>query len=374
MAREKTSGSASRFALRRDKLLHKANKLEVSGFLISHPINVSYLSGFSGEDSYLVVGRKSVLISDSRFTVQIEEECPGLEVYIRKPGQSMVEAVENVITSSGLTKVAFENSSLSVAVWESLREKCPNVEWVSKGGCVETLRAVKDADEIRQIREAIQIAERSFGILKASMRQSDDEKGLADSLEGWIRQSGGRRCAFPSIVAVGPRAALPHAVPTQKRVDEADFVLIDWGAKGEFYNSDLTRILATRKISRKLAKVYDVVLNAQLRAIEAIKPGVTGGEVDAVARSVIAKAGFGRYFTHSLGHGIGMEVHEGPSLRHGSTTVLEPGMVVTVEPGIYLRDWGGVRLEDDVLVTKDGCEVLTSVPKHLEEMTAARAG
>jgi Xaa-Pro aminopeptidase len=169
-------------------------------------------------------------------------------------------------------------------------------------------------------------------------------------------------------MAVGPRAALPHAKPTEQRIGSDDFVLVDWGANGGLYRSDLTRVLVTGKISPKFERVYGVVLQAQLRAIAAIRPGAVAHDVDAVARNVIAKAGFGRRFRHGLGHGVGLQVHEGPRLAVNNLTVLRPGMVVTVEPGIYLPGWGGVRIEDDVLVTRTGYELLTSVSKRLEDI------
>jgi Xaa-Pro aminopeptidase len=173
--------------------------------------------------------------------------------------------------------------------------------------------------------------------------------------------------SFQTIVAVGPRAALPHARPTSRRIGESDFTLIDWGVNEGLYVSDLTRVLARARISPKLRKLYGVVLKAQLAGIEAIRPGATCEEVDRVARGVIEKAGYGKEFGHGLGHGIGLEIHEAPRLAQGQPLELKPGMIVTVEPGIYFPDWGGIRIEDDVLVTRNGHEVLTSVPKELDE-------
>ena len=205
-------------------------------------------------------------------------------------------------------------------------------------------------------------------MLRATVRPEQTEKELADELACQLRLFGAKDCAFPSIVAVGPRAALPHAVPGANRVGEGEILLVDWGADEGLYNSDLTRVLVTGRISPKLRRVYGVVLDAQTKAIAAVRPGVTGHDVDAVARGVIAKAGFGRFFGHGLGHGLGLEVHEAPRLAVNNLTVLKPGMVVTVEPGIYLPGWGGVRIEDDLLVTRHGHEVLTNVPKQLEEV------
>jgi Xaa-Pro aminopeptidase len=231
---------------------------------------------------------------------------------------------------------------------------------------VEQLRQCKDADEIAQIREAIRIAERAFSMFRAMLRPDDSEKELADALEMYVRRAGGTESSFPAIVAVGDRAALPHAPPTARRVEQDPLLLVDWGACGAFYKSDLTRVLWRRHngaASDKLERVFEVVLEAQRRAIAAVRPGVLGSDVDAAARSYIAEAGYGSYFTHGLGHGLGLQVHEAPGLRPTSTTVLQPGMVVTIEPGIYLPGWGGIRIEDDVVVTPDGVEVLTNCPR-----------
>jgi Xaa-Pro aminopeptidase len=229
---------------------------------------------------------------------------------------------------------------------------------------VETLRQIKDADEINQIREAIRQAERGFAMLKASLSGSMSELQAANELEQAMRRFGARQASFETIIAVGDRAALPHARPTSARIEEAAFVLVDWGATNiQGYRSDLTRMVATGTISPKLEKLHGVVLNAQQRAIKAIRPGIAASEVDSVGREVIAKAGWGKNFGHGMGHGIGLEIHEGPRLSRISKDVLKPGMVVTVEPGIYLPGMGGIRIEDDILVTRDGHEVLSSLSR-----------
>ena len=205
--------------------------------------------------------------------------------------------------------------------------------------------------------------------MRAELRPEMTELQAAHELEQAMRQFGATVAAFPPIIAVGPRAALPHARPTLGQISEADFVLIDWGATAASgYRSDLTRILVTGKISPKLEKVYGVVLKAQRAAIRSIRPGARCRDVDAIARRVIESAGFGKQFSHGLGHGIGLNVHEGPRMSAASDAELKPGMVVTVEPGIYLEGWGGVRIEDDCLVTRQGCEVLTSVSKELGQV------
>jgi Xaa-Pro aminopeptidase len=356
-------------AQRRGRLARLVKEEALDALLVSNPYNVTYLTGFSGDSSWLVLGRgRALLVSDFRFTEQIAEECPGLDTHIRLPGQTLQQAVAGVLGKLGFRAVGFESAALTVADLESLREALPAVQWKGAADRVERLRAVKDASELAEVREAVGFAEKAFAMWRAMLRPDEREKDLGDALEFYIRRAGGRGSSFPPIVAVGERAALPHAPPTHKTLEEAALVLIDWGASGRFYKSDLTRVLATRRISPKLEKVYRVVFKAQEQALRGIRPGVQAQDVDAKARAVIAAAGYGPYFGHGLGHGLGLQVHEAPALRQNSDAVLQAGMVMTVEPGVYLPGWGGVRIEDDVLVTPDGCELLSSVPKDLDSL------
>ncbi len=370
-------------ARRRDDLRHAFIEEGLDALLVSQPLNVTYLTGFTGESSFLVLGRqRAVLVSDPRFSEQILEECPGLDAAIRPPAQTLYQATAEVVTRLGLHNIGFESNHLTVAELEMLGGLCPAVSWKGGRDRVERLRAVKDESEVAAIREAVAIAARAFAAFRSLLRADDREKDLSDAMELYVRRCGGRCTSFPTIVAAGERAALPHAPPTERPVGEAELLLVDWGASGPLYKSDLTRVLAPRKnapFSRpaeragappgQLEEVYDVVLRAQEAAIRHVRPGVTGQDVDAAARAVIAAAGYGDRFGHGLGHGIGLQVHEAPALRPGSEVVLRPGMVVTIEPGVYLPGWGGVRIEDDVLVTADGCEVLTrGVPKELAAM------
>jgi len=336
--------------------------------MVTSEPNVRYLTGFTGEASVLLVGEDSeLLISDGRFATQLEQECPGLSLHIRPVGQPLFEGVGEVVARFGAGRVGFEPAALSVANFETVKAKAETIEWAGLVGRVEGLRAVKDRAEVEEIRRAIDQAERAFAMLRAGMNLGDSEKELADTLERNLRHCGASAAAFAPILAVGARAALPHARPTREaRIGDADFVLVDWGATAGAYRSDLTRVLVTGKVTPKFEKVYRAVLAAQERGIAAMKPGAKAEEVDASARSVIEEAGFGRYFTHGLGHGIGLEIHEDPFFRRHNPATLKAGMVVTVEPGIYLPDWGGVRIEDDVLITADGPEVLSRVPKSLE--------
>jgi len=357
-----------RILLRRDAVRARLAAENLDALLVVLPTNVAYLTGFTGDSTLLLVGRdRDLLLSDGRFTTQIEQECPGLEAVIRPAGQSMNQAVVQAVKGLGHRRLGFESSYLSVADWDFLRKELAACELTSTCDFVETLRAVKDEAEIAAIREAVDVAQRSFLALRASLAAGETEKRVADRLEALLREHGATGSSFPPIVAVGRRAALPHARPTaEARIGDDDFVLFDWGATGRPYKSDLTRMVVTGKVTPEFEKVYRAVLTAQERAIAAIRPGARAQDVDAEARSVIDQAGFGRFFDHGLGHGIGMDIHEAPRLRKESTTILEPGMVVTVEPGVYLPEWGGVRIEDDVLVTPDGCEVLSDLPKSLD--------
>jgi len=353
-----------RFHARRDKLRKSLAKAGADGMLVTNFVNVTYLTGFTGDDSFLLVTPKhAVLLSDPRYTTQISEECSGIDVEIRNVKMNMLELVARVVGRSGVAQLGVEAESITVGLCDRIANKLPKVSLIPLSSVIERHRMVKDKEEVAEIRRAVEQAERAFAVLRASLRPEQTEKEVADNLEHQMRLFGAKGAGFPSIIAVGPRAALPHARPTAKRIGDADFVLIDWGADSQ-YKSDLTRVLVTGKIPPKLERIYGVVLNAQLRAIEAIRPEVSCQEVDSVARKVIEDAGFGRQFGHGLGHGIGLDIHEGPRLGQGQKNILKAGMVVTVEPGIYLPGWGGVRIEDDVLVTKTGHEVLTSVPKQ----------
>jgi Xaa-Pro aminopeptidase len=358
----------TRAALRRDKLRKRLGDLQLDGLLISSAVNVSYLTGFTGEDSFLLLTRqRDILLSDRRFTTQLRDECPDIEHLIRGPATSMMQLVARAVRSARLRRVGFESSSISVAQHAELVAPSKTTTWCSTSGLVEELRIVKDADEIACLRHAARLAEKAFTVVRARLHAEQTERQVAAELEYVIRGLGGDGCSFPSIVAVGQRAALPHARPTDRKVGSAPSVLLDWGAVYGGYRSDLTRVLVTARIPPKLERVYRVVLNAQECAIRAIRPGIACRKVDEIARSVIAEAGYGRFFGHSLGHGLGLQVHEAPRLGPKRDEPLRPGMVVTVEPGIYLPGQFGVRIEDDVLVTRSGCEVLTQVPKRWED-------
>jgi Xaa-Pro aminopeptidase len=372
------SYTVEHFQERRDRLRSALSAEGVDAFLISNPVNVSYLTNFSGESSYLLLSKdRSLLVSDGRFTTQLAEECPGLEVHIRATGRSITQEACDVVKRLGLRSVGFESAYVTVAECDLFEQLAPAISWKGGKERVEKLRIVKDQTEVGEIREAIRFAEQAFNAFRAMLRPEDSEKMLADRLEEYVRRFGGRCTSFPSIEAAGERSALPHAPPTGRPLFDSDFLLVDWGASGRFYKSDLTRVLVTRKnlpFSRpsgttKLEEIYAVVFKAQEQALRFLRPGIRAKEIDTQARQVIANAGLGDFFTHGLGHGIGLEIHEAPALRPNSEVILQAGMVVTIEPGVYLPGWGGIRIEDDALITPEGCEILTSVPQDLRSLS-----
>ena len=363
---------------RRDRLRAKLAQDGVDAYLISGVANVTYLTGFKGEASHLVVSKnKDILVSDARFTEQIKNECPGLEALIRPPTKKTLDMVAEAIRSIKALSIGFECQVLTVSDFESLKELLPECSWLATRERVETQRMVKEPIEIEAICEAIKMAQDAFTSIKKSLLTSQSEKNVADELERLMRSMGAQCAAFPIIIAAGLNAALPHASPSQHCIGNENLLLIDWGASSPSgYKSDLTRVLDTHSFSKtkgqtetkdKLRKIYSIVLGAQKAAFNTIKPGVKALEVDHAARQFIADAGFGDYFGHGLGHGIGLQIHEAPWFRPGSETVLEPGMVFTLEPGIYLPGWGGVRIEDNILVTSSGAQYLTGISRELDD-------
>jgi Xaa-Pro aminopeptidase len=357
------------YELRRDKLRKSMRRVGIEALLITDFVNVTYLTGFTGDDSYLLVREDGeILLTDGRYATQLEEECPKLELVVRRPGASMFQAVVRTLRSLGISRLGVEADSMTIGLEDKIADKLPEMAIIPTTGLVEKQRLIKDKEEIALLRKAIWQAEKAFNVIRAGLLPAMTEREIANEIEHLCRKFGAKGASFSTIAAVGFRAALPHATPGEERIPEDGFVLIDWGACEGLYRSDLTRVLVTGKVPPKFARIYKVVLEAQIKAIHAVKPGVLCQDVDAVARGHIAKSGYGRRFTHNLGHGVGLQVHEAPRLAAKNQTVLKPGMVVTVEPGIYLPGWGGIRIEDNVLVTRSGHEVLTHAPKELEEM------
>ena len=335
------------YARRRDDLAAAVRAAGLDALLVAKPCNVSYLTGFTGDSSFLLVTpTRVVLVSDDRFRTQIGEECPGLDTNIRGHDRNTYQAVGDVVTRLGLRNVGVEASGVTLEAFEKLKGECKSATLGGTTGLVEKLREVKDETEIAATREAIRVAEQGFAALTATVRPTDTEKDLGDLLDA-LRPPGRRgRDGLPDHHrrrrAVGPAARQPERPPGRV----GGLLLVDWGAREGLYHSDLTRVRFgprrqwTRDVESRLERMYTVVLEAQIRAIAALRPGVYVKVVDAAARGYIADAGFGDYFTHGLGHGIGLEVHEAPAIRSNSDDVLQAGMVVTIEPGVYLPGIG----------------------------------
>ena len=341
-----------------------------TGFLVTNNTNVSYLTGFTGSSGYLLAGQSSeILMSDSRYSSQLESECKGLEIDIRDSSSTIIDSVIRIAKASNYKTIVYESDTLTKSQYDQLESRLTGLDLVGSSGIVEQLRSIKDESEIAAIRHSIEVNERAFEAIRAQLAPEQTELQVAHQLENEMRNLGAKGFAFDPIVGVGERSALPHGYPTEKRIAESPFVLIDWGAEVNQYRSDLTRVLVTSKIPSEYRAIYEVVLQAQVAAINSIRAGVSLKTVDAAARSVIESAGYGEQFGHGLGHSFGLEIHEKPFISPIHEGTLEAGMVVTVEPGIYLPGFGGARIEDDVLVTLDGNEVLSKIPKQIDECT-----
>ena len=353
-------------ALRRERLCAKLAETheDAVALLVSGEANVRYLTGFTGDSTRLLVGPDvERLISDSRYETQIAEECPGLDATIRTQATKFVDATAKVLAKlRGPCLVEAEH--LTVAAFETLKGKAAGTPLLTSEGLVEGLRAVKEEWEVAGIREAVAAAEAAFTVAFETLDGGETERAVSLRLEAELRAAGALGFSFAPIVAVGDRGALPHYSAGDPRIGDAGTLLVDWGARMPGgYVSDLTRVIVTGEEPDEFRRVYDLVNAAVDAALAALRPGVPLKDVDAAARSVIADAGLGDRFGHGLGHGIGLQVHEQPRLSAVSDDVAEAGMVVTIEPGVYLPDRFGVRIEEDVLVTPDGCEVLSSLPR-----------
>jgi len=362
------------FSVRRNRIRRVIEKQRLDALLITNPLNLRYLTGFTGGSGCLLIQPDGdMILSDPRFTIQIEEECPDLAAIIRPRSESTSKTLAKLL---GRTpgKLGIEAETVTIAQKERLLQHISHWETIPTKNTVEELRQTKDRYELARIRQAVDIADRAFQYVRSQLQPSMSEIDICNMLEHQMRLLGAENRSFPSIIGAGARAALPHATPSKQTFLGQSHLLFDWGAVVNGYMSDLTRVLILTPQNKstqgkKLRTVYETVLTAQEAAIAAIKPGKTCEEIDAIARNIITEAGFGKHFGHGLGHAIGLQVHENPRLAPGDKTVLKAGMVVTVEPGIYLKGWGGVRIEDDVLVIKTGCEVLSSnVPKTFDEM------
>jgi Xaa-Pro aminopeptidase len=335
--------------------------LELDALYITRPENVRYLTGFPHpEDAQvLITPEGAFLLTDPRY--------PEAERESRIPARVLKREEREALFQDLRGRVGFEAEHFPYAALERLRELSP-AEWVPTKGVIERLRLKKRPEEVARIRQAQALAERALERALALLRPGVEEREVALEIEFFLRKEGAEGVAFPPIVASGARGALPHARASEKRLEPGELITLDLGAKVAGYHSDMTRTVALGKPSPEMRRVYEAVQEALEVALQGLKPGRTGKEVDALAREALGRHGLDRYFVHSLGHGVGLAVHEGPGLSPYTEEVLEPGMVVTVEPGVYLPGVGGVRIEELVLITEDGIELLSRFPRGYLEV------
>lgn len=333
----------------------------LDALIVTDLFNVRYLSGYVGSNGVLVMGpSRKVLLTDSRYMTDARARTRGVEVV--QAGRDLMDRLAEV-TPRG--RVGFEAEEMSVARRDRFAAHLSGVEMVPTAGLVEGLRVIKEPGEIDAMREAARIADMAYQHLADEGFGGRTEAEVAWMLEGLMREQGAEGASFDIIVASGAHGALPHAVPRRVPVEADSLVVVDMGALVDGYHSDCTRTFATGALPAALDEAYRVCLEAQRAALAECGPGVHAGDLDAVARGIISGAGLGEAFGHGLGHGVGLDIHERPWLRQQGGEVLEPGMVVTIEPGIYLEGVGGVRIEDQAVITEDGCEVLTHITTDL---------
>jgi Xaa-Pro aminopeptidase len=350
------------------RLRHALDNAGAGAMLETHAPNIYYLCGFSGDSGALLVDPTSAtLFTDGRFTIQAKEETRGIRVHIHKG--SLLQAVGEHLRARKRQRVAVSPSHLTLAGWKTLRKAAGgNLKWVAIDALVESLRAVKDAAEIDRLRDAARLGSQVMQEAISLIRPGVTELDIAAEIGYRMRRKGASGESFEAIVAAGPRSALPHARPTARRIGKNELVVLDLGAILRRYCSDLTRTVHVGKASTRVRQWYYAVLEAQAAARDALKSGVTCGAIDAAARNVLQNRGLGRYFVHSTGHGIGLEIHEDPRIARDQKTLLETGNVVTLEPGVYVEGVGGIRIEDDALVTPRGAEILTTTPREFLEL------
>jgi Xaa-Pro aminopeptidase len=348
--------------MRLTKLREALTTEGLDAILITQPENRRYLSGFTGSTGVLLISQdQAVLATDFRYYEQVEKQAPDFR--LAKVTARFETLLPELIQQVGAKAVGFESAHLTVDQHQKWQKVAEGFELVPTRELVEKIRAVKDEDELGKIRKAIALSDEALAHIADFIEPGMTEKEVAWELEVFMRTRGAERLAFDTIVGSGPNGAMPHATVSERVIQAGEPIVIDMGAVIDGYHSDLTRTICAGRADDKFREIHAIVLEAQLTAERDIRPGMQGKQADGIARQVIEQAGYGENYGHGLGHGVGLAVHEKPGVGRLSEDVLEPGMVFTVEPGIYLPGWGGVRIEDIVVMREDGVEVLTQVSK-----------
>ncbi|KGP72933.1 M24 family metallopeptidase [Pontibacillus yanchengensis] len=345
------------------KVRKRLTEEDLDGVLVTNDKNRRYMTGFTGTAGVLLITQESALfITDFRYVEQAQKEAQGFEVI--KHTTPIQEEISAQVEKLGIKRLGFEKQHMTYGVYEDY-QKVINAELVPTAGVVEKLRLIKSEDEIKILKEAAEIADAAFEHILTYIKPGVKEIDVSNELEFFMRKKGATSSSFDIIVASGYRSALPHGVASDKVIQSGELVTLDFGALYKGYCSDITRTVAIGEISDELKEIYDTVLQAQLRGMDGLKAGITAKDADDLTRDYIKDKGYGEYFGHSTGHGIGLDVHEGPGLSFRSKETLQPGMVVTVEPGIYVPNVGGCRIEDDTVITENGNERLSTSTKEL---------
>ncbi len=343
-------------------------KLSIGAVMISNGNNMRYISGFAGETGYVYISEKRhAVVTDFRYTIQAEMEAEGYEVITIGNG-GYEEALNDLLKIDGIKRLGFEAEDMLFATYNKLKDKLQVQELVPLGNEITAMRRIKTPRELELIKHAESIGDQVFTEILGFIKPGMTELEVAARIEYLLKVKGAQGCSFPAIVASGVNSSMPHAVPSSKKIEVGDFLTMDFGCVYEGYCSDMTRTIVIGKASAKQKEVYETVLKAQLAALDFIKAGVKGKEVDKVARDIIYSAGYEGCFGHGLGHSVGLHIHENPRLSMLEDDTIEAGMTETVEPGIYIKGFGGVRIEDLVVVTEDGCENFTFSNKKLIEL------
>ncbi len=345
-----------------DRLRKGMAEKGVEAFLVIRPENRYYLSGFTGTSGALLVTAEQIrFFTDFRYVEQARQQCPYCEIiYINLP---LFESLPEHLVQQDISVLGCEGDFLTFQEFSALKEKLNNIKLKPMAGVVEKLREIKDDQEIERISSSVSLADRAFEHIVPFVKPGAVECEIALELEFFMRRHGASRTAFETIVASGPRSAMPHGVASDRKLQAGDFVVMDFGAVLKGYHSDITRTVVVGEPDQKQLQIYNIVLEAQLAALASVRAGTAAAEVDNAARDIIASSGYGENFGHGTGHGVGLVIHENPRVSAKSDAILEKGMVVTVEPGIYIPEWGGVRIEDMVLVEDGGCRIFTGSPK-----------
>lgn len=352
-----------------EKVMDFLKEQKVDAILVADGFNMRYLSGFTGATGYLYLSeRQQAILTDGRYTLQAREEGAGFSVVEISSARGYGECLNDLIRQDQVGSLGFEDGVMTYGAVEKLKEELKPVRFISLGDGLAGFRRIKQAREIAWMAKAEALGDEAFTYILGELKPGVTELEIAAKLEYFIKTHGAEGLSFPSIVASGIHSSMPHATPSHKELQRGDFVTLDFGCRYHGYCSDMTRTVVLGKADDRQKEIYKIVLEAQRTGLKTVRAGIPGSQADRAARDVIERAGYGECFGHSLGHSVGLEIHEKPALSVKETSILEPGMVVTVEPGIYVPGFGGVRIEDMVVVTEDGCRNLTGSGKELIEL------